>query len=147
MSARCSAIGQTVQLNAVSGEGTFRALNVPRSVPGPWLWRPMPSGFIVTHEREAISENATMSARSSAALLGMLLEAVGEHPELRTELAGMLRDEHPSASAVGFIDSPAAARRVGLHPGHACAVRSRGAGSGGVQSRTRVALPGRPLPR
>ena len=76
----------------------------------------MPSGFIVTYEREAISENATMSARSSAALLGMLLEAVGEHPELRTELAGMLRDEHPSASAVGFIDSPAAARRVGLHP-------------------------------
>jgi hypothetical protein len=60
----------------------------------------MPSGFIVTYEREAISENATMSARSSAALLGMLLEALGEHPELRTELAGMLRDEHPSASAV-----------------------------------------------
>jgi len=46
MSARCSAIGQTVQLNAVPGEGTFRALNVPRSVPGPWLCRPMPSSFM-----------------------------------------------------------------------------------------------------
>jgi len=57
-----------------------------------------------------------MSARSSAALVGMLLEALDERPDLRTELAEMLRDERQTGSAARFIESTVAVGRVGLHP-------------------------------
>ena len=94
--------------------GTFSRSERPRSVPGRWLRCPMPSGFIAGMGGPT-SENR-MSTRSTAVLVWVLLEALGEHPELRRELAAMLRDDQAIESAAGFIESPAAARRVRLHP-------------------------------